>query len=183
MKTCAWTPKGGPQALVSRFVEHRQTLGNSGFEEIVFQSTVYAPNDLPGHRPKSEDECHMDLAALYTECNDYDSALAALNSCRHSDKGGTGTRRPAASTPTGRVTTRARMPSRTGLPLQNMPISSSSAQPSNIRRASKFTYTALETATATLRVNCPQRPKLLLNACCASATCPKRPWTPYELRT
>ena len=28
----------------------------------------------------------MDLAALYTECNDYDSALAALKACRHSDK-------------------------------------------------------------------------------------------------
>lgn len=79
-------PCGGPQALVSRLVELRKVLGNSGFEEIVFQSTVYAPNDLPGHRPKSEDERHMDLAALYTECNDYDSALAELNSCRQSEK-------------------------------------------------------------------------------------------------
>lgn len=74
-------PAGGPQAVLQRLVELRQALPSTGFEEIVFDSTVYSPNDLPGHRPKTDDERQMDLAALHTECDDHTNALAALHGC------------------------------------------------------------------------------------------------------
>lgn len=75
-------PDGGPQTVLQRFVALRQALASGGWQEIVAQDRLtLTPCDLQDHRPKTDDECHMDLAALYTECSDPDNALAALNNC------------------------------------------------------------------------------------------------------
>ncbi len=80
-------PEGGPQAVLQRFVDLRQALARQGWQEIVVHdSLTLFPKDLLDHRPKTEDECLMDLAALHTECSDHESALAALHRCRHSEQ-------------------------------------------------------------------------------------------------
>ncbi|MDZ7863127.1 hypothetical protein [Acidovorax sp.] len=78
-------PEGGPQAVLQRLVDLRQALARRGWQEVVVHdSLALFPKDLLDHRPKTEDECLMDLAALHTECSDHESALAALHRCRHS---------------------------------------------------------------------------------------------------
>lgn len=80
-------PEGGPEAVMHRFVDLRQALARQGWQEIVVHdSLTLFPKDLLDHRPKTDDECLMDLAALHTECSDHESALAALHRCRHSEQ-------------------------------------------------------------------------------------------------
>ncbi|EJE53708.1 hypothetical protein PMI14_01397 [Acidovorax sp. CF316] len=80
-------PEGGPQAVLQRLVDLRQALARQGWQEIVVHdSLTLFPKNLLDHRPKTGDECLMDLAALYTECSDHENALAALQRCRHSEQ-------------------------------------------------------------------------------------------------
>ena len=81
----AFAAEGGPQAVLQRFIQLRSTLADSGFQEVVAPDTVYGPGSIAGHRPKTKDECRMDLAALNTECGDNDTALALLQQCQDSD--------------------------------------------------------------------------------------------------
>lgn len=81
----AFGAEGGPRALLQRFIELRSTLAVSGYQEVVAPDTVYGPGSIEGYRPKTSDECLMDLAALYTECGDYDTALALLEQCQESE--------------------------------------------------------------------------------------------------
>lgn len=80
----AFAQDGGPQALLQRFVELRRTLADAGLQEVVAPDRVYSPASLRGQRPKTADECRMDLAALHTECGDFDAALALLQQCQGS---------------------------------------------------------------------------------------------------
>ncbi|WP_028602945.1 SMI1/KNR4 family protein [Ottowia thiooxydans] len=75
----------GPQVVLQRFIELRSTLAGSGFQEVVAPDKVYGPGSIAGHRPKTQDECRMDLAALHTECGDNDGALAQLLQCQNSE--------------------------------------------------------------------------------------------------
>jgi hypothetical protein len=81
----AFPAEGGPQAVLQRFIALRATLAGSGFEEVVASDRVYGPASIAGHRPKTRDECLMDLAALHTECGDNDGALELLQQCQHSE--------------------------------------------------------------------------------------------------
>ncbi|MET4577007.1 hypothetical protein [Ottowia thiooxydans] len=76
---------GGPLAVLQRFIELRSTLAGSGFQEVVAPDTVYGPGSIAGHRPKTHEECLMDLAALHTECGDNDCALGLLQQCQNSE--------------------------------------------------------------------------------------------------
>ena len=75
---------GGPGELLQRLVALRARLADSGFQEIALADRPYSPGSVHSHRPKTADECLMDLAALHTECGDFDAALALLQQCQDS---------------------------------------------------------------------------------------------------
>jgi hypothetical protein len=81
----AFPAQGGPQAVLQRFIDVRRALADSGFQEVVAPDRVYAPGSIAGHRPKTPDECRMDLAALHAECGDNDAALALLRQSQDSE--------------------------------------------------------------------------------------------------
>lgn len=80
----AFAEQGGPQAVLQHWIALRRTLAEAGFEEIVVPDTVYTPDNVQGYRPKTADECRMELAMLHTECGDVDTALALLHACADS---------------------------------------------------------------------------------------------------
>lgn len=82
----AFAEQGGPQAVLQQLVALRRALADAGFEEIVVPETVYAPGSVQGWRPKTADECRMELAVLHTECGDADTALALLHACGDSGR-------------------------------------------------------------------------------------------------
>lgn len=84
LEDLAFAAQGGPEVLLQRFAEVRDHLAGSGFQEIALPDRPYSPGSVRGHRPKTRDECLMDLAALHTECGDWDTALAHLHQCQDS---------------------------------------------------------------------------------------------------
>jgi hypothetical protein len=76
--------EGGAATVVQRFLAFReeQRQHPTAREICALHTRLHLfPSDLVPHRTKTEDECHMDRAALQAERGDENAALASLNAC------------------------------------------------------------------------------------------------------
>lgn len=68
----------GVAPLIALLAELRATLQSAGFVELATPDWVLVPSFLDHYRPKTDDECQMDLAMLQVEAGQYAQALQHL---------------------------------------------------------------------------------------------------------
>jgi hypothetical protein len=71
----------GAREVVRRFLAFRAARQGVSQELFAMGSLVLFPADLQNSRPKTADECRLDAAALWLECEDFTAAQAALDQC------------------------------------------------------------------------------------------------------